>query len=79
MTLNIHPGMSFGDFLNQEVTDEEWDLIDPPPVAPPQNFIGPRAFPPKFLRCDCCDQWIQISDKYRRAKTARHAHCTPKS
>ena len=78
MSVKIWPGMSLGDFLNQEVSDEEWDTEwDPPPKAPPQNFIGPRAFPPKWLRCDVCDEWIQVSDKYRRAKWARHDYCTP--
>ena len=72
----IEPGMTLGEFLCQEVTDEEWDtLFDPPPLAPPQDFIGPRVYPPKWLRCEVCDEWIQVSDKYRRATTARHPEC----
>ena len=52
---------------------------DLPPVAPPQDFIGPRVYPPTFLRCDCCGDWIQVADKYRRAKAARHSDCTPEN
>ena len=79
MSIEIRPGMSLGEFLSQEVSDEEWDAEwDPAPKAPPQDFIGPRVFPPKFLRCSVCDEWIQVSDKYRRAKTATHAECRNK-
>ena len=48
---------------------------DGPPLAPPQNFIGPRVYPPKFLRCSVCGDWIQVADKYRRAKRAVHGSC----
>ena len=76
--LRIWPGMSFGYFLNQEVTDEEWvALFDPPPVAEPQNFIGPRVYPPKYLRCQGCDEWVKVPDKYRRAKKAWCGCCRP--
>ena len=75
MPLHIHPGMSLHAFLSQEVSDEEWDEIDPPPVAPAQSFIGPRAYPPKFLRCQQCQEWVQIPDKFRQAKRATCLHC----
>ena len=52
---------------------------DLPPVAPPQDFIGPRVYPPKFLRCDSCGDWIHVADKYPRASTARHDCCTPEN
>ena len=67
--------MSLGEFLSQEVTDNEWDEIDPPPVAPKQSFIGPRAYPPKFLRCQRCQEWVQVCDKYRRATKATCMSC----
>ena len=51
---------------------------DEPPKAPPQSFIGPRVYPPKFLRCSVCGDWIQVADKYRRAKTAVHGSCRNK-
>ena len=53
-TLKIWPGMSFGDFLCQEVSDEGWNLMDPPPVAEPQDFIRPRCYAPKYLLCEGC-------------------------
>ena len=46
-----------------------------PPKAPPQNFIGPRVYPAKFLRCEFCGEWVQVADKYRQAKKTRHLHC----
>ena len=91
--IEYRPGMSLGEFLMQECTDEEWDEMNPgippdapeptpppirtdtPPLAPPQQFIGPRAYPPKWLRCEGCQEWVQISDKYGRAKKAHCGRC----
>ena len=75
-SVRITPGMSFGDFLNQSVSQEEWDTEwDPPPKAPPQTFIGPACFAPKWLRCEGCGDWVQIPSKYRRAKKAWCSCC----
>ena len=64
------------EFLSQECTDEEWDtLFDPPPVAPPQDFIGPRTHPPKYLRCQHCEEWVLIPDKFRPATKATCTTC----
>ena len=74
--IQFHKDMTLGEFLSQECTQEEWDtLFDPPPLAPRQNFIGPRAYPPKWLRCTHCDEWVQICDKYRRATKATCQRC----
>ena len=78
MSIRIWKGMSLGDFLCQEVTDEEWDLMDPPPVAEPEDFIGPRVYPPKYLRCMECGDWVRISDKYRQAQSACCLSCADK-
>ena len=39
-------------------------------TAPPQEFIGPRCFPIKYLPCSECGEPVRIPDKFRRAKTA---------
>ena len=46
----------------EELTDAE--------LAPPQNFIGPRFYPPKYLYCCVCGAHVKIADKYRRARRA---------
>lgn len=78
MTIRFWKGMSLGDFLCQPIP-EEWDEFpgewNEPPLAPPQDFIGPRCFPPKWLRCEICNRWVLIPDKYRRAKRATCFAC----
>ena len=46
----------------EELTDAE--------LAPPQNFIGPRVYPPKYLYCHVCRAHVKVADKYRRARRA---------
>ena len=43
--------------------------------APPQDFIGPRLHPIKYLPCRCCGTEVRIPEKYRRAKTAVCSDC----
>ena len=43
--------------------------------APPQNFIGPRFYPIKYLPCRVCGGSVRVADKYRHAKTAVHGEC----
>ena len=77
--IRIIEGQNLGQLLNQVVSDEEWDTLwDPPPVAEPQDFIGPRAYPPKYLRCKECGDWVRIPDEYRQARKATCLWCANK-